>query len=707
MPSLSQLLPFSSRPSFQIENASDRNAFKAPFVAAYENLRSVDGIDDFASLLGMSLPQLQQAIATLAILGVATPFVAVGAKGAIDECTERFREDFPQLLQKLHEREEAIIDLLERSGTSPADVERIKGMFRESQGLLSACAGRTVAPQDIAEAVMDLARSAAAARPDAGGNGEQPGTALAYQAARYARDRSTATSEKIDRNFSIPTAAAMTGMTGGMVLSMADSVAGIVEGAAPAGSVASQGAATAGAVLGTAATAAFLPSQLAMAAVGASKCVTGVMRHRQLKGDRQALQSVRDLIDPAVFRAVEQGLKRLGYYNKHHSIVHGAGMAAGQSLMAAGSIASLTGVAGLVGVLLAAVGAPLTVGAAVEKIVYEKKEARFRGEGASELAHAAAEASAPDELVRSAGPDGALAALAGHYADAQGRTVMAKLHRLIDQVLAEEKPAAPADALSRREKIAKRVADLATSRRTGLLPADVMRLAELFHKDYPPQALAGAAGEVRARLRAIMDSHPQTRLLAASGPVQKAIFDKTMHRLIKDRAIDIAGHLNLKGRGPHLMKPEHLAALRAADPRAEDHYLRNSLKVLSKQEKKDGKLARDRVAQDIIAVARGAQLAAALLPEAASRTPAPAQPERPSSPSAPSRPATPHPAAAAPAAAAEDAAFLARAQAGIALNRYGADADYIAYAQRGIDLRQEAPAERPNRERPRERTLAD
>lgn len=705
MPSLSQLLPSSSRPAFRIENASDRNAFKAPFVAAYNNLRSVDGIDDFASLLGMSLPQLQQAIATLAILGVATPFVAIGAKGAIDECTERFREDFPQLLQKLHEREEAIIDLLERSGTPPADVERIRGMFRESQGLVSACAGRPVSPQDIAEAVMDLAQGAAAARPEAGGDGVQPDAALAYQAARYARDRSTATSEKIDRNFSVPSAAAMTGMTGGMVLSMADSVAGIVEGAAPACSVASQGAATASAVLGTAATAVFLPSQLAMAAVGASKGVTGKMRHRQLKGDRQALQSVRELVDPAVFRAVDQGLKRLGYYNKHHSIIYGAGMATGQSLMAAGSIASLTGVAGIVGVLLAAVGAPLTVGAAVEKIVYEKKEARFRGEGASELAQAAAEASAPDELVRTAGSDEALTVLARHYADAQGRTVMAKLHRLIDQVLAEEKPAAPADALSRREKVAKRVADLATSRRTGLLPADVMRLAELFHKGYPPKTLAGATGEVRARLKAMMDSHPQTRLLAASGPVQQAIFDKTMHRLIKDKAVDIAGLLNLAGRGPHLLKPEHLGALRAADPRAEDHYLRTSLKVVTKQEKKDGKLARDKVAQDIVAVARGAQLAAALLPEASARTPAPAQPQRPSSPSAP-RPATPQTAAAAPAASADDAAFLARAQNGIALNRYGEEADYIAYAQQGIDLRQETRQEGPDGSAPRERRLA-
>lgn len=704
MPSLSQLLPFPSRPAFRIENASDRNAFKAPFVAAYENLRSVDGIDDFASLLGMSLPQLQQAIATLAILGVATPFVAVGAKGTIDECLERFRQDFPLLLQKLHEREEAIIDLLERSGTSPADVERIKGMFRESQGLVSACTGRTVPPQDIAEAVMDLARKTAAARPEARGNGEQPNATLAYQAARYARDRSTATSEKIDRNFSIPTAAAMTGMTAGMVLSMADSIAGIVEGAAPAGSAASQGATTAAAVLGTAATAAFLPSQLAMAAVGASKCVTGVMRHRQLKGDRLALRGVRDLLDPAVFRAVDQGLKRLGYYNRHHSIVHGAGMAAGQSLMAAGSIASLTGVAGLVGVLLAAVGAPLTVGAAVEKIVYEKKEARFRGEGASELAQAAAEASAPDELVRTVGSDGALAVLAGHYADAQRRTVVAKLHGLIDQVLAEEDPAAPADALSRREKVAKRVADLTSGHRTGLLPADVMRLTELFHKDYPPQSFAGTAGDVRTRLKERMDNDPRTRLLAASGPVQKAIFEKTMHRVIKDGAIDIAGHLNLAGRGPHLMKPEHLAALRAADPRAEDHYLRSSLKVLSKQEKKDGKLARDRVAQDIVAVARGAQLAAALVPEVASRTPAPAQPERSSLP--PPRPATPEVAAAAPAASVEEAAFLARARAGIALNRYGEDAAYIAHAQRGIDLRQEALQKAPDREGPREGLLA-
>ncbi|GGG49129.1 hypothetical protein GCM10008026_32970 [Chelatococcus composti] len=105
MPSLSKLVSFSSQPAFRIENADGRNAFKAPFVAAYNHLRSIDGIDDFASLLGMTLPQLQQAIATLGILGVATPFVAIGAKGAIDECLERFRKDFPQLQQKLHERE--------------------------------------------------------------------------------------------------------------------------------------------------------------------------------------------------------------------------------------------------------------------------------------------------------------------------------------------------------------------------------------------------------------------------------------------------------------------------------------------------------------------------------------------------------------------------------------------------------------------------
>jgi len=92
VPSLPSILPFSSRPAFRIEGADDRNVFKAPFVAAYNNLRSIDGIDDFASLLGMSLPQLEQAIATLVTLGVATPFVAVGAKGTIDVCIERSRE---------------------------------------------------------------------------------------------------------------------------------------------------------------------------------------------------------------------------------------------------------------------------------------------------------------------------------------------------------------------------------------------------------------------------------------------------------------------------------------------------------------------------------------------------------------------------------------------------------------------------------------
>lgn len=713
MPSLPSILPFSSRPAFRIEGADDRNVFKAPFVAAYNNLRSIDGIDDFASLLGMSLPQLEQAIATLVTLGVATPFVAVGAKGTIDECIERFREDYPQILQKLHEREEAILGLLERSSTPSADIEKIRQMFKESQGFLSACTGRAVSPRDIAEAVTHLARSAATAEQGAGeaaragDDAERLDAALAYQVARYAQDRSTEASEKIDRNFSAPTAAAMTGMTGGMVLSMADSIAGIVEGAAPAGSAASQGAATAGAVLGTAATAVFLPSQLAMTAVGASKCVTGVMRHQQLKGDRQALHSVREALDPAVFRAVDQGLKRLGYYNKHHSIAHGATMAVGQGLMAAGSIASLTGVAGLVGVLLAAVGAPLTIGAAIEKIVYEKKEERFRGEGASELALAAAEASAPDELVHSVAPRTALAVQGNRYTEAQQRIVEAKLHRLIDQVLAEEKPAHPADEFSRHEKVGQKVAKLVNGRGTGLLPSDTSRLAELFYKDYPPQMLKGEPGEVRARLQARMENQPQTQLLAASDPVRKAVFEKTMRSLIKDKTIDIAGHLSLEGRGPHLMRPEHLAALRAADPRAEAHYLHNSLKVLTKQEKQDGKLARDKAAQDIVSIARGHQLAASLPPASSPEPALPTQPERPSVPSPEARAATPQTAPAAPqsAATADDTAFLARARDGIPLNRYAEEAEYLAHAQRGIDLRQHIQ-ESPRRHTPRERTLA-
>ena len=680
MPSLSKLVSFSSQPAFRIENADGRNAFKAPFVAAYNHLRSIDGIDDFASLLGMTLPQLQQAIATLGILGIATPFVAIGAKGAIDECLERFRKDFPQLQQKLHEREDAIVSLLERYGTPPADTARIREMFAQSRTLLSACTGKSVSPRDIAAAVLALTPGAAA---QPGRDGERPDAALACHLARHMQDRAAATSGRIDRDFSVPTAASMTGMTAGMVLSMADSAAGIVEGAAPAGSAASQGAAAASAVLGTAATAVFLPSQLAMATVGVSKCVTGVMRHRQLKADRQALRSARDFIDPAVFRAVDQGLTRLGYYNKHHSIAHGVGLAAGQALMAAGSIASLTGVAGLVGVLLAAVGAPLTIGAAAQRIVYERKEGHFRGEGASALAQTAAGVPAADALVNALGPEQALAALSGQYAAAQDRTVVAKLHRLIDRVLDEEKPASPADALARREKVAKRIADLAAGRRTGLLPADVARLAELFHRDYPPEILAGPAGAVRARLRERMERAPQTRLLAASEPVRKAIFEKTMRSLIKDGAVNIASQLGLEGRGPHLMRPEHLAALRAAAPRAEDIYMSNSLKVLTKQEKKDGKLARNRAVQDIVTVARSRQLLAAL-PEAA--PPLPMGLERPSPPS-PAWHATASQALALHSGG--DAAFLARAQAGIALDRYGDHAAYIAYAQQGIDLRPE------------------
>src|SRR5450830_1498676 len=96
--------------SYQLKNTQSRSPLAKLVRAVYNSLRSIDGLDEAGSAGGQTLPGIAAPIFTTGFMGVATPIVAIGATGAVNESIERFR-DYPEILQQLATAQQRIIDL--------------------------------------------------------------------------------------------------------------------------------------------------------------------------------------------------------------------------------------------------------------------------------------------------------------------------------------------------------------------------------------------------------------------------------------------------------------------------------------------------------------------------------------------------------------------------------------------------------------------
>ena len=305
----------------------------APFNWTYRNLRSTDGIDDIGAALGATLPGIAAPALTIGIISGLTPFVCTGAAGAISDSLEQFQKTYPKTVDNTLNYHRQLIEASEKNA-SP--------------------------------------------------------TELAHRLEEYRQARKQQQIKKMERNFSLANASAMTGMSAGMVTSTINSV--LDASAISTGNLAIE---TASSITATVTSGIFLAAQAGMAIYGTSRAITGKMHDHQLKRDQDALQSLPrqgthtspEYYADRARQSAYEVLQRERYYNKHHSISAGAILAVGQATMLASTAATMSGIAAPISMGMAfSTGIPLTLAGSAQRIIYEKREKKMQGEGHSHSA---------------------------------------------------------------------------------------------------------------------------------------------------------------------------------------------------------------------------------------------------------------------------------------------------------------------------------
>lgn len=324
------------------------------FKQAYTKVKSVDGIDETATLLGQTLPGLAGPIAALSVLTLATPLVWMGVLGMKHEYAEA-REEYDHVLQSSLSTEEKLRQLAEKNAQYRSLIERKIGLPPARPVYM----GNRKKPVKHGHKELPLS--------------ERDEMTLELTELEILRNKELI--HRLGEKYGWTGLLGMCGMFAGMVASAGANAVDIAM-TATATTAALETAAT---VLEGVSGGTFLVGQAAMT-------VYAGVRLRQGKIARDALLHQQELfakhstgISPASKTQVDEILRASIRYIQKHSMEYGGLTIAGQAFMIGGTIAGLTG-AGLVATVpLYAVGAPLTIGAAISRIVYQGKETSFQG----------------------------------------------------------------------------------------------------------------------------------------------------------------------------------------------------------------------------------------------------------------------------------------------------------------------------------------
>jgi hypothetical protein len=499
---------------FKLDSDNSGGLFRKVFSAAFKRLRSIDGIDETSSAAAQVFPGIGQPIAATALLSVATPFVVVGAAGAVSDCHQQIR-DYPDLLKALSARQKLVLQAFEKAGVAEVKLTRLQRCHQKLEQLIAKYEERQQTASLFSTAVNSGRAAAKLVKLRAGGAlsrqffkqaqllAKHTQTAeIACQLSLYKLQEQQRHIARIDRDFSVSGASAMVGMSAGMFPATAKAVTDIVAKATDVTAKAGDLTATAinttatsvSETMGIVSGAVFLPAQAAMAGYGVAKAITGKKRDQQLHNAQLALNvaAKTEVIDASTAKSVQALLDRKRHYNKMNSTIYGQATAVGQGFMMAGTVATMTGAATPVTLPLFAVGVPLTAGAAGVRAVYEHKEENFIGEGATLAAQSYAAEHTLDALQqKSMTMHEATQTIAGNYQSLRKALVRVKLLSLMNHVLQEERKKnyrhlTPEQLISQRHQRVE--AMLVTGKKdalhgTSLLPDELRLMREVYRNE--------------------------------------------------------------------------------------------------------------------------------------------------------------------------------------------------------------------------------
>lgn len=316
-----------------------------------KQLKSLDGIDEVAQALGQILPGLAGPLATAATLTLATPFVWLGLLGMKEEYEEACKE-YNEILRS---RKEADAKLLAMADNGD------KWRKFLSRKLHLGIDDNSAAPHGALGALAL----------DAQGLDQ-----FAHQVVECEVLRNKEFVAALSRKYGWTGVVGMGGMFVGMLPATASAGIQIFNKAG----ITSQAALGASSILTTVSSSAFLVGQIAMSVYAANKVREGQAKEKVLcSNKKQFIKHAVPQIKPTTANAVLEDTQSELELNRKCNIQYGYGTVLGQMFMSAGTVVSLSGLGTLVGILLVAIGAPITVFAAIWRIFFSHKEENFSG----------------------------------------------------------------------------------------------------------------------------------------------------------------------------------------------------------------------------------------------------------------------------------------------------------------------------------------
>lgn len=306
------------------------------------NIKSVDGIDELATLLGQILPGIAGPIATTSVLTFAAPFVWLGIIGMKEEYEEALQE-FQYILEDKATSRDKLAILSLHSAKYTDVINRKLGLNIKFD------------PNVIIESdKMNIDR-------------------LAKQILVHQKLQNDKLIAGIEKRYGWNGALGMAGMFAGILTATGAAVSEII--AIVTSNVV---AANVASMLVYASGGTFIVGQTAMSIYAGSKAHQGFKKVNQLK-------SLKSGVDKSVFISnqsksnVSEILQKEADFIKRDRVRYGIATIIGQSFMFAGVVASLSGVGILASVPLFVIGTAFTIVPAVDRIITEKRESYFKG----------------------------------------------------------------------------------------------------------------------------------------------------------------------------------------------------------------------------------------------------------------------------------------------------------------------------------------
>ncbi len=355
----------------------DEESFVEKLGALADKIKSVDGIDETAHLLGQILPGIAAPIATASILTFATPFVFLGIIGMKHEY-EQAKEELVAILESGDDSTREILQNLTKFSADKIKIlnERLNLKLSDSQiELIERQAENTnISDSEFVENIYNH-------------------TAILNRKAIL----------KISKKYGWTGILGMSGMSAGMI--PASAAAGMeiaTESLADNAPIALEISAN---IAEKVAGSFFLIGQSAMFAYAISRGVQGKKGKETLDLAQEIFQNFisRDIypkLQPQIYGLSEEEsdykalilevvdkstanileiFDRENFYLNKTSIQYAKHTAIGQVFMGAGTICGLSGAGIIVAAPLLAIGAPLTISPAIQRIIAQEKEQKFSG----------------------------------------------------------------------------------------------------------------------------------------------------------------------------------------------------------------------------------------------------------------------------------------------------------------------------------------